>query len=392
MKEPVDLCGLRNGFLEQRLGFGQPPGFQQGLPELDLELDPRLVSFLKQRCRSLEEIARTVHVAAIERTPACSAELGGGPVGERPAGPAKLLPIAICLLEVVAEHLVQLDEIGSVLLEPVGETLVQLGSGGLRQRVVGCVSDQQVAEAERILAGKLRPVGTDELLAHQPRQARRHLSRRPGSAPAPLRGGRSGPRPSRTAARRARPVRAGRGGRRAAPGSSEERPPRRSPDSWRSATISSTKSGLPFGSLRMPVRRARCQLRGPRSAAPSPRVRDGSSSTVVAFTLPPPQPVRRSSSSGRAMQSNRIGASRDRSATCSTRSRKVCSPQCRSSKTQTSGRSTATTSRSLRNAQAISSRGGDRADRQPGHRSSRGRTGSSSAGRTAAATTSTTGQ
>ena len=38
-----------------------------------------------------EEVARAVHVAAIERTPARSAQLAGGPVGERAAGRAELL-------------------------------------------------------------------------------------------------------------------------------------------------------------------------------------------------------------------------------------------------------------------------------------------------------------
>ena len=47
-KRPVaDACGRYNSFLEQRLGFAQPPGFQQRLPELDLDLDPRPVAFLQ---------------------------------------------------------------------------------------------------------------------------------------------------------------------------------------------------------------------------------------------------------------------------------------------------------------------------------------------------------
>ena len=62
---------------------------------------------------------------------------------------AELAPVAGGLLEVVAEDLVQLDEIGAALLEPVGEALVQLGAGRLRQRVVGGVADQEVPEAER---------------------------------------------------------------------------------------------------------------------------------------------------------------------------------------------------------------------------------------------------
>ncbi len=57
----------------------------------------------------------------------------------------------------------------------------------------------------------------------------------------------------------------------------------------------------------------------------------------VAFSLPPPQPGRSSSSSGRAMHSSRIGASRVQSATCSIRSRNAGSAQWMSSNTTTSG-------------------------------------------------------
>ena len=82
----------------------------------------------------------------------------------------------------------------------------------------------------------------------------------------------------------------------------------------------------------------------------------GSSSTVVAFTLPPAHPGRRSSSSGRAMQSEQ-----DRRISCQvcdrapTRSRNVCSAQWMSSKITTSGCSAASRSNSLRTVQAISS-------------------------------------
>ena len=122
------------------------------------------------------------------------------------------------------------------------------------------------------------------------------------------------------------------------------------------ATISSTKSGLPPAASRM--RSCSARRAGRRASASNSAVSSGasgSSSTLVAFSLPPPHAGRTSSSSGRAMQSSRIGASRLRSATCSTRSRKVGSPQCRSSKTTTTGRSAARASSSLRKAQAISS-------------------------------------
>ena len=75
----------------------------------------------------------------------------------------------------VSHDLVQLHEAYAVLLEPRREALVQLCSGRLRQRVVGRVPDQQVAEAVGVLAGKLRLVGPDELLADQAVQARLHL-------------------------------------------------------------------------------------------------------------------------------------------------------------------------------------------------------------------------
>ena len=90
-------------------------------------------------------------------------------------GHPELGAVAAGLLEVVAEDLVQLDELGPVLLQPGCEALVEVGAGRLRQRVVGGVADQQVAEAEAVLAGELRPVRPDQLLADERGQARRHL-------------------------------------------------------------------------------------------------------------------------------------------------------------------------------------------------------------------------
>ena len=62
-----------------------------------------------------------------------------------------------------------------MLLEPGGEALVQLGAGRLGEGVVGGVADQQVAEAEAVLAGELRPVGADQLAPDERGQAWRHL-------------------------------------------------------------------------------------------------------------------------------------------------------------------------------------------------------------------------
>ena len=83
----------------------------------------------------------------------------------------------------------------------------------------------------------------------------------------------------------------------------------------------------------------------------------GSSVRVLARSLPPPQPGRTSSSSGRAMQATRIGASRLRSVTWSTRSSRLGSAQWRSSSTTTSGRERDRPSKNRRTAQPISSGG-----------------------------------
>ena len=94
---------------------------------------------------------------------------------------------------------------GAVLFEPGGEALVQVGAGRLRQRVVGGVADQQVAEAERVLAGQVGPVGPDQPLADERGQPRRQLRSRRVRAPARRPGGRSRPRPRPARARSARP-------------------------------------------------------------------------------------------------------------------------------------------------------------------------------------------
>src|SRR4051812_36363934 len=79
----------------------------------------------------------------------------------------KLRVVAASLLEVVAEDLVELDETDSVLLEPPCEPRVQLGTGRLRQRVIGSVADQEVAKPKAVLARELGAVRPDQLLADE---------------------------------------------------------------------------------------------------------------------------------------------------------------------------------------------------------------------------------
>ena len=108
--------------------------------------------------------AAIVSLAAARRPRSSSARVGV----------VELEPIAVGAFEVVADDLVLLDE-RCVLVEPVGERLVELGPGPLGERVVGGVADQEVAEAERLLVGVGRLVGPDHLLAHEREEVSGHV-------------------------------------------------------------------------------------------------------------------------------------------------------------------------------------------------------------------------
>ena len=147
---PVD------GVLQDRVRPGERSRLDQRRGELRLRAQPQGVMRGQQRARALEQVHGRWHVPAS----------GGGPLSRRQQALGRmareLAPLVVqrpeleavpmCLLEVVTEDLVQLDEIGTVLFEPGGEALVQLGAGRLRQCVVGRVADQEVAEAVRVLA------------------------------------------------------------------------------------------------------------------------------------------------------------------------------------------------------------------------------------------------
>ena len=108
------------------------------------------------------------------------------------------------------------------------------------------------------------------------------------------------------------------------------------------ASISSTYSGLPADATVIRSRRSPVSGASATSSSMSAEHSSGASGSSrrdVALSLPPAQPGRTSSSSVRAMQSRKIGASRDMSETCSTRSTNTGSAHWRSSITTTCGRS-----------------------------------------------------
>jgi hypothetical protein len=96
----------------------------QGLGELDLQLHVEPVR-TRQREGAVEQPGCRARVAAPERAPARRAEPIAG--GERKL--ARFLPelceVAGSFLEVVAEDLVELDQLPAVLLEPGGEAAME---------------------------------------------------------------------------------------------------------------------------------------------------------------------------------------------------------------------------------------------------------------------------
>ena len=88
------------------------------------------------------------------RGPVAAVSVGVPPVPER-------------LLQVVADDLVELDQLGAACFQPGGEAFVQLRAGRLGQRFVRRIPNQEVAEAVAVFPGQLRVLGADEVLAHQ---------------------------------------------------------------------------------------------------------------------------------------------------------------------------------------------------------------------------------
>ena len=137
-------------------------------------------------------------------------EAGCGPSAEAVesrVSVVELSPVAVGALQVVADDLVLLDE-HRVPVEPAGEGFVKLRSGLLRQRVVGGVPDQEVAEAECLVVGR-GPAGRGgSAPSGRARGGGRERRRARWAVPAPARrrGGRPGPRRRRGRSCRARPV------------------------------------------------------------------------------------------------------------------------------------------------------------------------------------------
>ena len=117
--------------------------------------------------RPFEETGCRKRVAPPPRASAGGSETLSGAHGKRSIGLTELLLVLDGLLKVVADDLVQLDEVRRTPIEPLREPFVEFGTRRLRERLVSGVADQEVPETEAVLTRQLRAVGTDQLPANE---------------------------------------------------------------------------------------------------------------------------------------------------------------------------------------------------------------------------------
>jgi hypothetical protein len=137
-----------------------------GFGELELEVDVEPERTC-ERERALEQGRCSTFVAARKRAPASGGEPLSRTLAEARVWLLELGPVARGLFEVMAEDLVQLDEVRRPFFEPRGKAFVQVGPGRFGESVVGGVADQEMVEAVGLLPGELRSIGPDELLADE---------------------------------------------------------------------------------------------------------------------------------------------------------------------------------------------------------------------------------
>ena len=170
---PVALAvDFRERLVDGGARFGELAELELHLAELGKERQPERISFGEQRDGAAEQVRGGVHVAARERAPprrreaprAVAADLARLLV-ERP----ELAEVALRLLEVVAEDLLELEAaaaLGVDLVGPANEVDVQGRPRALEDAVVDRVADQVVMEAvDRIVVRHRHRV--HELLARE---------------------------------------------------------------------------------------------------------------------------------------------------------------------------------------------------------------------------------
>ena len=164
--------GLFNGDVEQGLRLAQPSGLGQSHAELRQEKPPLGVGFGQELARAIEQIDSGRQIVTRERCSTRSAQVLSTAPRELeitlPCRGLDLHVVAECLFEVVPGHFrVLVAESTRSALEPARMLLMQGGATLLRNQSVRCVPDQEMAEAEALLALDLRAYGMDQLAMDQ---------------------------------------------------------------------------------------------------------------------------------------------------------------------------------------------------------------------------------
>ena len=138
--------------------------------EVELERDVH-VRGLQQLDRALEKTRGRAVVSPPERTPSGGADPLSRSSAEDGVRAAQLDLVPCRLLEVEPDDLV----LFSTLVEPDGDSLVEVGANRLGERLVRGIADEDVAEAVCLVAGNLRGLWPDQLLTDERVQVGRQL-------------------------------------------------------------------------------------------------------------------------------------------------------------------------------------------------------------------------
>src|SRR5207249_4652016 len=149
----------------------QPTRLRQRQAEMGNKPQPVRVGAWKQRGGPTEEVRGSGDIESQERAVPGGAEARGRRAADRKpvlAEWAERTPVRVRLLQVVAQDFLVLRHVvRGASLQPGRKALVQAGSRLLRKRLVGSVPDEQVTEAETVLAREVRLPRPDQLLADE---------------------------------------------------------------------------------------------------------------------------------------------------------------------------------------------------------------------------------
>ena len=173
----VRSCAI-DGVAQHRLGTGDLSRLHQRLPELRDQREPPRVIEREEVVAAPKKGGGRRHVAPRQGSATDRGErrAGAADQGARViVGLAELHAVASRLLEVVGEDLFVLsDPVAGGPLEPAGETHVEVGPQLLGGLAVRPLLDEEVMEAERVLAERAGVVGGDQLAPNEALQDRTH--------------------------------------------------------------------------------------------------------------------------------------------------------------------------------------------------------------------------